>query len=254
MYKYLILKCVFDTCFCIGNIMPAFDAFCFRCAFTLSLWFMIVKLVCLHYLTKASTMLTLLCELFAIFDRYRHLTNHFKCANKWWAFRICGPIIVFGVLLTYSFKFYFYQILAYPDNFLFGGYTIEITGVDYLTFVAIDIILPCINNFLLVVVICILNVVTLAELKKKKEVEFHITTPETSDTLMLIWTCPLVILPNLFYLPMTAIFGLLNYIHLNNVCVEVVGEILHSLPFSFSFVFYYFFNFNFRQAFHELFF
>ena len=252
MYKYLIAKSICDSSYCIGNIFSVFLFSCFECSFKTTLWFMVFKLIIVKYLKPSSMMFTILLEFFAIFDRYRLITNKLNCLRKLLTFRKTIAAVIIVVFSIYSYEFYMFRIISFPlyttsENETSLVYSIEGIPSGFYSNILFNFVLSTTVNLFLTLVVLFFNILTLLAVKSSLKYKARLTptatrttneisSSETRNTLMLIWTCPLVVLPNLIYF-LADTFGLIAIIGLYNACLEAFGEIIFSLQFSSSFFF-----------------
>ena len=132
-----------------------------------------------------------------------------------------------------------------------GRLSIELTLI-------IQLIQTTIVNFIVTSLILIFNILTLLEIKNKLRKKRMITPArntivydrikkaENRNTMMLVWSSPLITIPNFaFFVGSMIVFT--AYTQFYNACVDSVANILYYSQFSFSFLFYYAFNVNFQK-------
>ena len=263
MTRYLIAKSIWDICYNLCDLFSRLNDFGLNPEYTSSFAYQVLYLSISLYLKSISLFLSIIFDLTATFDRYRLITDKCKFFNKIFAFKRGLPLIICIPVIVYLYKFWYYYICV--NSGFDETYTVYSTvGRDIPPSImnTIDLIQKIIINFSFVTLILFLNLLMLIKLKNAFKSKRTVTTDretidrirksESRNTLMLIWTSPVTIIPNYIFF-VSSILRLCNYLEFYNLCAESIGNIVFSLQFSVSFIFYYSFNVNFQKAFNELF-
>ena len=262
MTRYLIAKSIFDICYNICSVFPFLNFVCFQCEYTLSFWFQVVKLFIVIYLKSVSMFLSIAFNFAATFDRYRYITDSCKFFDKIFAFKRGMPLIICIPVIAYTYRFGLFHIV--DMSFLSNSttwYSIEGIHVSPFVIISINMVQKIIIHFVFITSILVFNFSIVFKLRSTFKHIIQIThsqshleavkKSEVRNTFMLIWTSPVIIIPNyLFFI--ISILEMISIIEFYNPCAESIGDIVFSLQFAVPFIFYYSFNVNFRKAFHQL--
>ena len=256
-------KSIFDIINNFSKIFLLLEFFCPQCEFTFSFVYQVFKLSITVYLKSISLFLSIAFDLAATFDRYILITDKCKWFSKILIFKRGLPLILCIPVIVYTHRFAIYQIYVNTDyNETYTEYQIVIKNIDHTFWNSINLIEQIFIQFLLTSMIFVFNILMLAKLRSIFKAKRTVTTDieiisrikiaESRNTLMLVLTSPVTIIPNYTFFVIN-ILELINSSEFYNSCAEAIGDIVFSLQFVVSFVFYYSFNVNFQKVVHRLF-
>ena len=262
MTKYLFVKSLFDSLYCVINIscflLPIYSPYAY--SYTYQVYYKYINLYVGHVIMSLSIVF----DCAAITDRYLLISGRMKWMYKVIVFNRGMPILTIICFALYSYKTIEFRIIRFGNfNSTINlqkhfQWTLDGAGLSNGLSLLFQLIQTLIVNFIVCSSILTFNILTLIEIKiklRKKRtltpagntiVQDRIKSAENRNTMMLVWSSPLTIIPNFaFFLGSIAV--LTCYTQLYNACVDAVGNILYYSQFSFSFFFYYAFNVNFQK-------
>jgi hypothetical protein len=267
MFKYLFLKSIFDAYYLLRGIL-LFIYDCNKCWAKSNFYTILFFWVFVFYLGQVVCLLSMLCEIGASFNRYRHVSQHFQFMSKM-------PLkVVLLIFLVYSLVFYVYKFL---ERDLVATTVKNSTRVEYRlrynSFGSSNLILniefahSIFRDCICVLIILVINIMTLLDMKKslgkKKRLTFNTHAPlrnnraqlklstvyrasqaENKITFMVLTTGVLACLGHglifVYNLPWLALQM--------STCFYSFTNFVYFMSFGANFFIYYFFNKSFRRV------
>ena len=263
MIKYLFVKSLLDFLYCVINI--SWFLFTYYSPYTYSYYYLVYYKYIDLYFNHVTMSLSIVFDCTAIIDRYLLISGRMKWMYKVIVFNRGIPILTIIAFALYSYKTIEFRILRFENVTLnntslkaYFQWTLDGAGLSIELSLILQVIQTTIVNFIVTSLILIFNILTLLEIKNKLRkkrmltpvrntiVHDRIKSAENRNTMMLVWSSPLIIIPNFAYF-LGSMIVLTVYTQFYNACVDAVGNILYYSQFSFSFFFYYAFNVNFQK-------
>ena len=263
MIKYLFVKSLFDFLYCVINISCYLITYYspYTYSYIYQVYYKYVKIYFGHVIMSLSIVL----DCGAIIDRYLLISGRMKWMHIVIVFTRGIPILTIILFAMYSYKTIEYKIVQFhnftlndPSLEAYFQWTLDGGGLSMELALILQMIQTTIVNFIVTSLILIFNILTLIEIKNKLRkkrtitpientiVHDRIKRAENRNTMMLVWSSPLTIVPNFAYF-LGSIAVLTVHTQFYNACVDSFVNVLYYSQFSFSFFFYCAFNLNFQK-------